>query len=609
MRRGFILVAALGIMAAMFILALGLIDLGQALGGFSLQVENEQKQCQAINAGLMALQDVLQGEEDLLSTPPVVSIDAQSAQRGQLFLAMTALPGAPGFASHPGAAGATELDFTHGDDGVASYPKGLSLGQPHGALVLQGIFNGGEIDSSVDMPTQGAFDVVQDGYSNRLATSSTVTLPVRHGLVFMQSVLQSSSEYLGEYSAGWPYGLLAGTSLSFEDLGAAQDLAGDVQSGVPVSVFSAGSVTSVHADDAYINGHLWSSGADFHLNNPGGVVLPLAPPPPGLTNGLPTQFFHNVSAAVTNVEMAASQGVCGLAPLDNSGLAALMQALQCGGWASQVSGAVGPSDSPNPNQLNHDLTVSSTSPNPSPLVINVPGGLTIAGDVFIEPGSVLVVVGNFKCDTLYMSTGSTLLVEFGAFSADHVDMVTSDIGGVPLQSITATILSDGSIQVPNGTTTTPGAVGDIGNQPFQPICSCCGQIAGTLDAGPLVSLLGTITGKAAVQSGINAPVPGVLMVSMGANNFMPGMQVGAGGGPVPPKVSGLYVSLGGAIEVGETGARTVGAVWSGQNSVTVHGEYRYYPYFTHAFIETANSGTVQAQAKSYHLTAYGREDR
>ena len=97
-------------------------------------------------------------------------------------------------------------------------------------------------------------------------------------------------------------------------------------------------------------------------------------------------------------------------------------------------------------------------------------------------------------------------------------------------------------------------------------------------------------------------------------------NITAGGATVTDDVPGVLITTNGTLNVGGakfaglgvasslvtvTATRSVGGLWSRDAGVRV-ADYRYYPYFMHAYVHSLGTDIIPVSCTRYHRTAWGK---
>jgi hypothetical protein len=371
----------------------------------------------------------------------------------------------------------------------------------------------------------------EDGYVGQLpaAGATALKVPYLHACaVFNTNVTREpgSNRYVYMYSVNHPLALIAaGGPLNVRSVRSVASYNGINISALMAHVYGQGVTIN-----GPCNGHAWSQGR-VQLAGPGGL------PHPNWTNPitLPADFVEQLGAF--RAQAVATAGTN------------LMGSVATGGRASFGGGTLSLASGLHlPKASNERLDYNQ---------------VTVAGDLWLEEGSVLYVSGNLVVmGTIRLSPQASLVVA-GDTSCGALSVVSGASTTLGMYRVASTLSSGGSLTITDGMNRDSN-VTYSGFTPYE------GNIFAT---GPPDTSL----------------VPGLLITAGGTLTVTGG-----------ERVSGLLV--GRDITVGAT--MLVGAAWA-SGSLTAQ-DVRYFPYYTHFFARTPTGSLLTVAAFRPHAIAYGR---
>lgn len=574
---GIVLPVAMALLFVMLTLALGLAEQGRALLGFTVQNESEALEIEANELEFADMQAILQGELP------------------------TSTLGLPAAIPTPSGAAAT-----------FQQPAG-------GPLEVLGQFNG--LSSNVSTYSVKPVDQIYDGYSSGTLAGGMYA-PSRHVVVVSTARYPNmpSTTHASVFTSNHPYGILApnGTITVNGDARSSINCRGNDtdESGVMVHLAARSGVTVT----GFVNGRVQVQSGTMTLGS-GGIRSTVAT---GV--GIPTDFTASLATARTQI----TTGLTSIGPLIDALHAALHRSFPPN-WL--ITGSPPPGATPISQYNTGSLDINT---------INAPAGTDLNGSTFkcgvdfVIPASQGIVVP-YSCDfasnlalmgrsvlhvqgdlrvggNLYLSDMSSLVVDGKLTVTGRLDMANVN-ALVPANQVV--VLASSDVSLPNGMQRTPGVM----PVPTVPFSARSNPFAGswlswvipgdppTPGTSPVTNpnniLFNTqaLTDLAAV-SGLVPFFMNVTPAGAVATDDVPGALVSAGGTLTAggTKFAGLGVA---SSQITVTSTRTVGALWSRDAGVIV-GDYRYHPYFTHAYGHSLGTDIVPVTSTRYHRTAYGK---
>lgn len=584
-RRGFILIAALALMFVMVLFALILANLGRSMHGFTMITQGEASEYEATLFTFAELRGILQG--DLSSA--TLGLPASLGPSGSL----------------SGSTNSNDATFS----GKLTYQK------PNGP----------------SGPESYASTVAATGWSG-------VVVPTCHAAAMVKSTIPgapdlASASYLCMYTSNYPYGLLAPNGgIQVHSVRSTSDLDGadGHLTGLMANLFAAHDITV----GGTLNGRAYSSGNGISVASNGIVYRnwpnPVAIPTDfsdglnsfktsavsGLGNSLMTalQDLHGALHEDFGPDLAAATGAEETAGLAQGGQTTVFDLDPYNGHSTTQNVVNSPGDTDYSGGTltvgvslripgeNDELNFSTVNISGGDLVLednsvlHVHGDLTVSGAIRMGKKATLIVDGATRATELsmkYQAPADNVGISSAVWGKGNITLTsgmsqtdvlwTPNIPGLPSNPYNSTLYF--TVTVPNEPAyETPGSCNNPIYDDFQ-----ARQVADAakLAADGIQNYLVNVT-----PTGSSSSVPGVLMMCDGAINL------GAGS-----KASGLFYAAGG---IQGTTAELVGAVFAAGGDIRLSGtDFRYFPYFTHAFGHTAG-GDLTVAAIHHHPIAFGK---
>lgn len=578
-RRGIVLPIALALLFVLLTLALGLAEQGRAMLGFTVMTEAESLEIEANEVQAAYMQGILQGE---------------------------ASPGTLGLPAAIPFLGGAVAPFQQPPDGPLEV-----FGQFNGGLPQVSGYNVKPLDQPWDSYTAGGYYGgihVPYRYVSFYSTARYPNMPSA-----MNVSLWDSDE---------PYGILApnGTITVNGDAWSVHRYRGDNNDplGSMVNLASRAGVTVT----GFVNGNLivqmgpTSTGA----GSSGGIRRQVASPV-----GIPDGF--KTSLATARAQMASTSGLVNLGTL----IDALHTALHRNIPTNPLITGIPPPGTVPVAQLNEGSTDINSITAPSGTDLNggtfdcgvdftmpsgggyIPYSCHFARNLALMSHTVLIVQGDLTVDgNVYMSELSSLVVGGRLTVNGRLDMANQD-----WESNRAAIAASSDVVLPGGmqhTSTVTLAWQERFGTRSNPFSDSILSYVTTSD--PPVPGAMTVTNPN--NTAFNALSLADFGIAQGLDIYL--QQIMPLGSPDTAFVPGALLVTDGSLTVGGTkmaglgcaagpitvtSTRTVGALWS-QNANVVVGDYRFYPYHTHAYVHSGGTDSIPVASNRFHRTAYGR---
>jgi hypothetical protein len=513
-------------------------------------------------------------------------------------------------------------------------PGNLGLpASPSGSVSFSGQTPGKDAAFTGKLTTQKLADFNgPDGFASNVTAQTGIVVPTDCSCALFSASVPGepiTQKYACMLSGNYPFGLIGTSgSVSVKSVRSVSDYSGQDANliGLMADVFGSGGVSI----SGQLNGRAYSKssvtagqGGILHPNWPNAVALPpdftsqlssfksaltsgtysssLASALDDLHNALHTDFSTN-STTVETGEYAMGPGVLN-APVDPKGGAdATKPTVQAPGKTDydnkggtltidaslQVSGE---------NQelnfqtttISQDLIVGDNS------VLHFKGDLQVTGNIYLGKHSTLVVDGATTVSTLFMSYSLAGSNNIAIISSLYGKGAVTIRGGMNQGQphFIPSLITPASNPYPSNLNTLVFTV--PGDPPTEVTLTPANPLniefttKGLADSAQLTSELHAYLGQNTGTGGTGADVPGALLCSDADLTLQAG-----------PKAAGLLNAN--TVTLGVS--QVVGAVWAG--TINASGaDYRYFPYFTHAFPHTT-SGDPLVGAVEQHPTAYGK---
>ncbi|HEY3998655.1 MAG TPA: hypothetical protein VGO93_07300 [Candidatus Xenobia bacterium] len=586
-RRGFVLVAALALLFAMVAFTLMLATQGRTMTGFTLQTEGTIFQHETALAATAQVRSVLQGEE----SPPTLGLPATLAASGTFT------------GNNP-----TDTAVT-GFTGTLTYQSPAPSGGPEG-------YQSAVTVGGVAVPTDHSLATFTDSIT---ATSTTE---------------MAAHQYLAVFSSLNPYGLLAPNGgVTVQSARSVSNLDGNdphIQ-GLMVHIFASGSISVT----GQLNGRAYSTGNSITVAQ-GGIIYPGWANSVAMPNDFTTSFntyksqvvtgLNDISGKFNDLHSALHEDFSGDEGADYA--AAELQAAADGGTMDgpffedplDGGGTQATVNSPGSTDTNGSELDVGTS-------LRIPSGdkdelnfnpVKISNDLLLEDNTVLHVKGDLQVTgAIRMGKMSSLIVD-GSTTAGSVEpnysppssqvSIQSAIYGQQTITISNGMQQEGEQWTPDLPTTTSNPFPEtlefsvlVADDPAYDIVDEIDNIAYTdfetrqgVDMGRLTGIdmiMNYLVDIITIPPATTDAVPGVMMVSDNA--------VTAGN---CTKMAGFFIGSG--VSLPNT-THVVGAVYAPSGSIDLGGsDFRFFPYWTRAFGETAG-GPLVIDAWNQHPITYG----
>ena len=580
----------------MILIALLVANKNRALQGFTMDAETESLETEGAGYALGQLRGVLQGN----GTPVSFTL------------------------SNPAPAGVTAFSGNTPSNDTAF----------EGNLTHQPL----KTDGSADGYAQGLPPLTAAG------SNPAITVPFAHSAVVLTARIPSDStrakqKHVGLFSGNYPYGLMAaGGNIRVQSVRSVSQYNCDpanLDSGVSnlmARIYAQGTIQVAN----YLNGRACSHqvAPAITVGGNGGVLYhncTLLPPLPGDFNSQLTAFK---AAAVTGLSNSLQKGFDDL----HTALHHDFTAEKTAAFAAEF---IGPGVLNNPTDPSGGASVSdvATFTSPGNTDYDTPGGtltvgtslripsgdsqelkfthVIINGDLLLEQNSVLHLTGDLQMSsgTIRLDRNATLLVD-GTTTTKGLS-VAGGMTTTGAVEITSTFYGKGAVAINGGMTqATASWTGQSPSPNSNPYPSTL-SLSWTAGPPPVTTVnpvwsnplslaydgflaadtialtadhLDRYLGSVAAGSVTTTDVPGVFVLSDA------GLTLGLN----DDKATGLFVAQSAAFSV----KTLVGAVWTTGGDI-VATDYRYFPYYTHAYCHSAGGNTTVA-AVEHHPTAYGK---